>query len=159
MARQSIREKPIALRRKPAGATVIYDRFSHKIRKGPARILIIEEPLIAYLIDNMVFDLGYAVSGIAHSIAVARQELAKRNFDAALLDLALGGQTSFEIADLLQETGIPFAFVSGRDCVSEVRYKNVPVLHKPFTAYQLYVLLERLVGQGGRTPQAMTDAS
>ena len=115
--------------------------------------------MFAYLIDNMVFDLGYAVSGIAHTITLARQELGKRNFDAVLLDVALCGQNSPEIADLLQETGTPFAFVSGRNRLFEVRYGNVPLLHKPFTAYQLYVVLERLVGPSNRTPRDMADAS
>jgi hypothetical protein len=107
----------------------------------------------------MVFDLGYTVSGIANTITLARQELAKRNFDAALLDLALCGQNSPEIADLLQEMGIPFAFVSGRNRVFEFRHKNVPLLHQPFTAYQLYVLLERLVGPSNKMLREMADAS
>lgn len=145
---------------KPSGTTMTDGRLPRPNRTGPPRILIIEDdPLMAYLTDNMVFDLGYAVSGIAHTIALARQELGKRNFEAALLDLALDGQNSPEIADLLQETGTPFALVSGRNRVFEVRYKNVPLLHQPFTAYQLYVVLERLVGPGGRMPREMADAS
>jgi DNA-binding response OmpR family regulator len=143
-----------------AETTMAYSRLPRPNRKGPPRILIIEDdPLMAYLTDNMVFDIGYAVSGIAHTITSARQELAKRNFDAVLLGLTLGGQNTSEIADILRETGTPFAFTGGRDRVSEVRYKNVPVLHKPFTAYQLYVLLERLVGPGGRMPLEIADAS
>ncbi|MEJ2379246.1 MAG: response regulator [Pseudolabrys sp.] len=132
----------------------------HTTKSGPPRILIVEDNLlIAYLIDNMVSGMGYAVSGIAHTIALARQELAKRNFDAVLLDLEIGGQNSSEIANLLQETGIPFALVSGHDSVSDVRYKNVPLLHKPFTAYQLHVLLERLVDPARRTLRKMPLAS
>jgi DNA-binding response OmpR family regulator len=127
---------------------------------GPPRILIIEDdPLMAYLTDNMVFDLGYAVSGIAHTVALARQELGKRNFEAALLDLALDGQNSPEIADILQETGTPFAFVSGRNRVFDVRYKNVPLLHQPFSAHQLYVVLERLVGPSNKMLRAIANAS
>jgi hypothetical protein len=41
----------------------------------------------------------------------------------------------------------------------EVRYKNVPLLHQRFTAYELCVMLERLVGPGGRMPREMADAS
>lgn len=152
--------KMAAFHRKPAGTTMTDGRLPRSNHQGPPRILIIEgDPMFGYLIDNMVFDVGYAVSGIAQSIALGRQELAKRNFDAVLLELTLGCQSTSEIADMLQETGTPFAFLSGPDGVFEARYKNVPVLHKPFTAYQLYVLLERLVGPGGRAPQAVADAS
>jgi CheY-like chemotaxis protein len=123
---------------------------------GPPRILIIEDaPLIAYLIDNLVFDLGYAVSGIAHTFTSARRELAKRNFDVVLLDLNLGGEDCLEIADLLLEAGTPFVFVTGSNRVFEGRYKGVPLLPKPFSAYQLCVLLERLVGPAGRAQREM----
>jgi DNA-binding response OmpR family regulator len=122
-------------------------------------LIIEDDRMFAYLIDNMVFDVGYNVSGIAHTVALARKELAKRNFDAVLLDIGLGGQNSHEIADLLQETGTPFAFLSGHDRVFEVRYKNLPLLHKPFTAYQLSVVLEGLVGPSGMTPREMAEAS
>ena len=137
-----------------------YSRLPRPNRQGPPRILIIEgDPMFAYLIDNMVFDIGYAVSAIAHTFASAHQELAKRNFDAVLLGPTLGDQNTSEIAEILREMGTPFAFTSGRDRVFEVRYKNVPVLHKPFTAYQLHVLLERLVGRGGRMPLEIANAS
>jgi DNA-binding response OmpR family regulator len=126
---------------------------------GSPRILIIEDdPLIAYLIDNLVFDLGYAVSGIAHTFASAHRELAKRNFDVVLLDLSLGSENCLEIADLLLEAGTPFAFVTGSDRVFEGRYKDVPLLPKPFAAYQLCVLLERLVGPTRTAQRKMAGA-
>jgi CheY-like chemotaxis protein len=99
--------------------------------------------------DDIVRDLGYAVSGMASTIAVARQELAKRNFDAVLLDMSLDGPCSPEVADVLLEAGIPFAFVTGYDEPFEARYADVPLLGKPFTSEQLRVLLEKLVGPSG----------
>ena len=39
----------------------------------------------------------------------------KRNFDAVLLDIGLDGPYSPEIADVLSETAIPFAFFTGYD--------------------------------------------
>ena len=84
--------------------------------------------------------------GVANTIPLARQELAKRNFDAVLLDIDLGGQNCPEIARLLQEMVIPFAFVTNRMRPTEVSQEAVQLLHKPFTAYQLCVVLEGLVG-------------
>jgi DNA-binding response OmpR family regulator len=146
-------------RRKPGETALADSRVPCPDHDGPPRILIIEDdPLIAYPIDNLVSDLGYAVSGIAHSFTSARHELAKRNFDAVLLDLTLRGQDCLAIADLLLEARTPFAIVTGSNRVFEGRYKGVPLLHKPFAAYQLCVLLERLVGPARWAQREMAGA-
>jgi DNA-binding response OmpR family regulator len=113
------------------------------------RVLIIEdEYMIAELISDMLPNFGYAVSGMAHTIATARQELAKRNFDAVLLDIGFDNQHSPEMADFLTEACIPFAFVTGFDHSFEPRHDQVPLLRKPFTEDQVRALLEKLVGRG-----------
>ena len=117
----------------------------------PPRILVIEdEPLIAQMIEEMVREAGYRVSGVAHTMAMARQEFAKHNFDAVLFDLHIGGYRP-EIADFLLNTGVPFAFVTGYDYLVEPRHQTVPVLEKPFMPVQLRALLENLVGSGSLT--------
>lgn len=123
------------------------DRHSSSNRIRRPRILIIEdEVLIAVMIEEMIRDMGYRISGMAHDLAVTRKELAKRNFDAVLLDISLQGRHHPEIADYLRETNLPFAFVTGYDYLAEPRHENVPVLQKPFSPDQLRVLLEQLVG-------------
>jgi hypothetical protein len=57
-----------------------------------------------------------------------------------LLDIGLDGSYSTEIADLLLETGIPFAFVAGYDDPFEARHADIPLLSKPFTSEQLVPL-------------------
>ena len=80
------------------------------------RILIIEdELLIALMIEEMVREIGYRVSGVAHTMAMAGRELAKRNYDAVLLDFNIDGRYHAKIADQLTGWGIPFAFVTGYD--------------------------------------------
>lgn len=114
-----------------------------------ARILVIEdELLIALFIEELVRQSGYRVSGVATTIAAARQELAKRNFDAVLCDINIGGRYHPEIADLLTEKGIPFAFVTGYDYLVEPRHENLPVLQKPFTVDELRSVLNQLIGSG-----------
>jgi CheY-like chemotaxis protein len=111
------------------------------------RILIVEdELLIAVVIGEMVRQIGCRVSGTAPTIAMTHLEIAKRNFDAVLLDLNLDGQYHPEIADLLLEYGVPFAFVTGYDYLVEPRHEKIPILQKPFTPVQLRTLLETLVG-------------
>lgn len=113
----------------------------------PPRILIIEdEALISGMIEEMVQDLGYRVSGIANTMAMARQEFAKRNYDAVLLDINIGGRYHAETADHLLGWGIPFAFVTGYDYLVDPRHEKIPVLQKPFEPAHLCALLEELVG-------------
>jgi CheY-like chemotaxis protein len=118
------------------------------------RILVIEdELLIALLIEEMVRELGYRVSGVAHTMAMARQEFAKRNFDAVLFDINIGGRCHPEIADFLLDIGVPFAFVTGYDYLVEPRHQTVPVLQKPFTPAQLRALLGKVAGSGSPTSE------
>ena len=115
----------------------------------PPRILIIEdELLVALVIEEMCREAGYRVSGIAHTLAMARNELAKQNFDAVLLDLSIGGRCLPTTVDRLKAKGIPFAFVTGYDYLVDPRHEKVPLLQKPFTSVELGAFLETLVGPG-----------
>ncbi|MGC2114261.1 MAG: response regulator [Pseudolabrys sp.] len=125
--------------------TNAHSQPASKIR--PPRILVVEdEPVIARMVEEFVRELGYTVSSVARTIAVARLQIAQRNFDAVLLDINLGGEYHLETADVLLEAGIPFAFVTGYDYVLEPRHEGVPLLEKPFGSFQLRLLLEKLVG-------------
>ncbi|HET7804100.1 MAG TPA: response regulator [Pseudolabrys sp.] len=114
---------------------------------GPPRILIIEDEwIIADLMDGLLREFGYEVSGTAHDVHSARHEIAKRNYDAVLLDIGLGDGHSPELADLLKESGTPFAFVTGYDHAFATRHADAPLLRKPFSPSQLIGLLDNLVG-------------
>jgi CheY-like chemotaxis protein len=135
-------------------------RTVRPVRSRSPRIIIIEdELLIALVIEEMAKDLGYRISGIASNLALARQELAKRNFDGALLDVNLNGRPCPELADLLSERGVPFGFLTGYDYIVEPRHENVPILQKPFTPAQLGVLLVNLVGPSKSTRASAPTAS
>ena len=96
---------------------------------GPPRILVIEdEPLIALLIEEMVREIGYRISNVSHTIAMARKEISKHNFDAVLLDINIGGRNHPELADLIMKTGARFAFVTGYDYLVEPRHEHLPIL-------------------------------
>jgi len=112
-----------------------------------SRLLIVEdELLVALIIEEMARDIGYSISGVAHTIPMLRNELAKHNFDAVLLDASFDAQVGFQFADTLVAAHVPFAFVTGYDYLVEPRHDWVPVLQKPFTPAQLGVLLGNLVG-------------
>ena len=126
---------------------MIRTRSHQRSRARPRRILIVEDDLvIALMMEEIVREMGCAVSGIAGTLGMARLQFAKRDFDAVLLDVNLDGEYNPETADLLLEMGVPFAFVTGYDYVVDPRHDNVPLLQKPFSSIQLRVLVEQLVG-------------
>lgn len=111
------------------------------------RVLIVEdEPFIAAIFAEMVHELGYDVSAIANGIVSARKEISHGEFDVVLLDLGLDGQYSPELADLLIEIKMPFAFVTGYSRPLEPRHLHIPLLRKPFSLGLLRSVLISLIG-------------
>jgi DNA-binding response OmpR family regulator len=78
------------------------------------RVLLVEdEPMIAFALEDMVVELGYAVVGPAYRLTEALELAAREEFDLAVLDVNLNEQHSFPVADLLRDRGIPFLFATG----------------------------------------------
>ena len=54
-------------------------------RTRPPRILVVEdEPVMAHMIAELVREFGYEVSSVARTAAMARLQIAMRNFDCVL---------------------------------------------------------------------------
>jgi CheY-like chemotaxis protein len=80
----------------------------------PRRLLLVEdEPLIAFALEDLVAELGFGVVGPAYRLQDALLLAGSEQFDAAILDVNLNEETSFPVADLLQRRGIPFLFATG----------------------------------------------
>ena len=83
------------------------------------RILLVEDSfLLAEMIRDVLDDLGWVAVGPAtrksEALALAQSE----TFDAALLDVNLDGETSWDVASVLRTRGIPFVFGTGYDVSS-----------------------------------------
>ena len=110
------------------------------------RILIVEdEMLVAMNIEDMLIELGHEVAGIASRLEPALALVRDSGFDAAMLDVNLAGERSFPVADLLIARGIPFLFATGYGPEGiDARYRDQPVLQKPFRAGELLAAIEAL---------------
>jgi DNA-binding response OmpR family regulator len=76
------------------------------------RVLILEDdPFIALDLCSIVEAEGHEVVSVCASLAQARTHLADA-FDFALLDIDLADGKSFDVASVLADREIPFAFVS-----------------------------------------------
>jgi len=110
------------------------------------RILVVEdEAMISMLIEDMLLDCGATVVGPAGSVAQAMKALEGQDIDGALLDVNLGGEKSFPIADALTERGVKFVFSTGYGEAGVIdRYPNARTLQKPFLPADLERALAHL---------------
>ena len=103
------------------------------------RVLLVEdEMIVAWLLEEMLTDLGCAVVGPAASVNQALAMIDAEAIDAAVLDVNLNGQMSYPIADALAARGVPFVFSTGYDKERLLDgYRTFPVLQKPFHRSEL----------------------
>jgi CheY-like chemotaxis protein len=107
-------------------------------------VLVVEdEMLVAMLTEDILHELGHNVAGIAPRVPSALSIISTGGIDVALLDINLGTEKSFPVADTLEEKGIPFIFITGYGPAGlEGRYPGRAVLSKPFTAFELETALQ-----------------
>jgi len=99
---------------------------------GNTVMVVEDEALVALAMSELLTELGYAVLGPFGRVADAAAVMAQRRIDAAILDINLGGEMVYPLADMLEARGIPFVYVTGYGIESvDPRYENVPVLQKP----------------------------
>jgi two-component sensor histidine kinase/DNA-binding response OmpR family regulator len=97
------------------------------------RVMIVEdEALVALVLADQLTDMGVSVVGPCGSVAAAKAAVAETDLDAAVLDVNLGGELVYPVAELLQAKGIPFIFVTGYGQESiDKKFAYAPVLEKP----------------------------
>jgi len=115
------------------------------------RVLVVEdEMMVSMLIEDMLTDLGCAIVGPASRLDEAMELARATEFDCAVLDVNLGGQPIFPVADLLRERGRPFAFATGYgDAGLRDQDRGAPVLQKPFREGDLARVLGELLAKVG----------
>jgi CheY-like chemotaxis protein len=110
----------------------------------PNDVLIVEDDaIIAIDFEATILDLGVQQVRTAVHAADALAMIAERAPDFALLDVGLGNDTSFEVADRLDALKIPYAFVTGyrADVALASRFAGRPVLSKPCLREELEAVL------------------
>ena len=115
------------------------------------RVLVVEdEMMVSMLIEDMLSDMGCTVVGPASRLDEAMELAMSSDIDCAVLDVNLGGQPIFPLADLLRERGCPFAFATGYgDAGLRDVDRGTPVLQKPFREGDLARVLGELRAKVG----------
>ncbi len=118
------------------------------------RLLVVEdEAMSALMLEDMLTAFGCTVVDVAGTLArgLALAADAELPLDGAILDVNLGGEMVFPVADSLVERGIPFIFCTGYGRLSpETNFAQVPILAKPYQQEELKsALVFALVEDGG----------
>ena len=117
------------------------------------RVLLAEdEAIIGMMMREFLVEYGLFVVGPCCTVdGNAGGGGSETEFDCAILDLNLGGESVYPVASMLAERNVPFAFVTGYGRESlDGRFENVPILQKPITRESLETCLDELLGSEPR---------
>lgn len=98
-------------------------------------ILIVEdEPLIAMMLEDFLVSLGHEVRGTCDSVGEALKAVQAADFDVAILDVNLKGESVWPVAIELRQRAIPFIIASGGHIEPPpAEFTSVPMIEKPYT--------------------------
>jgi CheY-like chemotaxis protein len=111
---------------------------------GSRSILIVEdEPLIAMMLEDFILSLGHEVSGNCDSVSAALKEIESSEFDLAILDVNLKGESVWPVAAALREKGTPFVLATGGHVdPPPAEFARVPTIEKPYTIDRVTPIIE-----------------
>jgi CheY-like chemotaxis protein len=119
------------------------------------RILLLEDEfLIAMDVEMLCRDNGAVDVTVVRSLDETGEKI---EFDAAIVDLFLGGASTLDFADSLKASGKPFVFASGHTDNPEIatRFPGVTLVGKPYSGNDL---IEAVAGACGRLSATATAA-
>lgn len=104
-----------------------------EILKGRVVLLVEDESLVSMLAEDVLQEAGCDVR-LAMRLADALRIATEAELDVAVLDVNLGGgDTSYPVAEVLAERGVPFLFATGYDWAGiDQRFQNCRWLQKPY---------------------------
>jgi CheY-like chemotaxis protein len=115
------------------------------------RVLLVEdEGGVALLLESMLEDLGFEIAASVARMARAVEAVGSGSFDLAVLDVNVGGETSFDLARLLLEQRTPIVFSTGYGASGlPADLKDCAVVSKPFTQDNLRLAIRESLRPAG----------
>ena len=112
------------------------------------RVLVVEDSaLVIMSLQEWFEELGWDMVGPATTVADALPLAREQHIDAALLDVNLDGEMSWDVASVLLERGIPVAFATGYDAkmVMPQGFQDTLVVSKPYNLQDVEQRLRSLL--------------
>lgn len=99
-------------------------------------ILVVEdEAFVAIMLETILEGFGCDVVGVAGTLSRGLEYVADETLaiDGAVLDINLGGEKVFPVAERLLERGVPFIFCTGYGAEGlPGEFAGVPTVAKPY---------------------------
>jgi len=114
---------------------------------GVEVLLLEDEMLIRICTAEMLQEMGCRVRAFA-DIPTCLDALKSLTPDVAVLDLKLNG-LSYDVADVLDEKGVPVVFLTGYERPAHARWSRHPTCQKPCAADALETILANILGRQG----------
>jgi CheY-like chemotaxis protein len=117
------------------------------------RVLVVEDEFaVLLLVEDMLRELGCQIAGTATRLSEALALAGKADCDAAVLDVNINGENVAPVATALEERGIPMVFSTGYGRSGlEPRWRERPVLQKPYRLEEFAAALRTALAHPGRT--------
>ena len=124
------------------------------VQQRPYRILVVEDSfLVISALEDLFKEFGWTTVGpatrVSDGLLLARIE----NLDAALLDVNLNGEMSWDVALALKERGVPFLFSTGygANAALPAQLAGSPVICKPFDLDELEQRMRGVIDESRKT--------
>lgn len=105
-------------------------------------LLVEDEPTVSMMLSDMLLEFGHTVDGPYSRYSDAMGAARMNELHAGVLDVNVGGEKVYPLADILSKRNIPFVFVTGYSPDSiDPRFTHVPVLQKPIERQALRAVL------------------
>ena len=118
------------------------------------RVFVVEdEAMVAMMVEDMLVALGCVVVDVAGTLSrgLALAGDAAIEIDGAILDINLGGEKVYPVAQALTVRGVPFIFSTGYSGAGIAPdFSHVPILPKPYEQDDLEEQLLEAVAPSAR---------
>jgi len=120
-----------------------------RLKTGNRILLVEDEILVAMMMRDILTELGFSVVGPFSRLSESMVAAVHEEIDAGVIDVNLGGEFVYPVADVLVARNIPFVFVTGYGVESiDGRFGYVPIIKKPVQRQLLQKLF--LAPEGGQ---------
>jgi CheY-like chemotaxis protein len=111
------------------------------------RVLVVEdETIISFLLEDMLVELGALHVQHAGNVASALAYLENHTPDLAVLDVNLGGERAYPVAEILEHRKVRFLFTTGYGRSGlDTRWASHAVVQKPFNIEAMTAALRQLL--------------
>jgi CheY-like chemotaxis protein len=113
----------------------VFSKGEGPILVGRNVLVVEDESIVSLLLEDMLLELGCASVWLAANVAEALKMVADKPLDVAVLDVNLGREAVYPVAERLDAIRVPFLFATGYGRAGvDARWLDHPVIQKPYDA-------------------------